>query len=569
MDASHVVKKAVGTMSRFGSFLPYCQAGFAYTPAFAVGSSNAFAPRAPKKSVATLFEAVVRAAQAYGPRYRLATDQDKKPLSYGALLTRSVVLARLIKRSAAQDEPIALMLPTTSGTLCAFVAIQALGRVAAMINFNAGASAILSACATAKIRTLFTSRRFIEVATLDLLAQTLEQAGINLVYMEDLRDKASLFDKLCGLAIGSFPTLGRFIKPRKRAEDPAVLLFTSGSEGVPKGVVLSHANILSNISQFTARIDLRTEDVMFACLPLYHSFGLTVGALLPLMTGMNLYFYPSPLHYHLVPQHIRESGATILLTTDTFLNGYARTASADDLATLRYIVAGAEKLKDSTRALWMSRFGKRVFEGYGATETAPVLSVNTPDHYKEGAVGQLLSGIEARLKPVPGIENAGSLCVKGPNIMLGYMKQDAPGIIQPPQDGWYDTGDIASLDEEGFLSIRGRLKRFAKIGGEMISLTAIENAISGLWPEKTHAVVSVPHARKGESIVLLTEQENIETGDLIADFRALGFPEIALPRRVIHIEAVPLLGAGKVDYAQATKLAFNENGPAPDKAKVS
>lgn len=402
-----------------------------------------------------------------------------------------------------------------------------------------------------------TSRAFIERLNLTLVVEALEDSDVQVLYLEDLKERTSFGDKLAGLGASFAARFGFLHASKANPDEAAVILFTSGSEGTPKGVALSHKNILANVWQFTEVLDVGAWDKMFACLPLYHSFGLTVGALLPIMTGMPTFFYPSPLHYHDVPKAIRETRSTLLLTTDTFLTGYARSGEAEDFASLRYIVAGAEKLKEQTRAIWEGRFGKVIFEGYGVTETAPVISVNTPDHYQLGSVGKLLPEIEADLRPVEGITCGAELWVRGPNVMLGYMTADAPGVIKPPKDGWHNTGDVVSLDG-GFLSIKGRIKRFAKIGGEMVSLVAVEQAVSQLYPGVIHAVVSVPHARRGESVILLTEQEKMDADALRQHIRAQGLSELSVPREILAVPKVPVLGSGKIDYITARVRAMEE-----------
>ena len=252
---------------------------------------------------------------------------------------------------------------------------------------------------------------------------------MRIVYLEDVRATVTIADKMRGLLNAKKPLVAR--KP----DDWAAILFTSGSEGMPKGVVLSHRNMLANAAQAAARIDFGREDKVFNVLPVFHSFGLTVGVILPLVSGVPIYLYPSPLHYRTVPELIYGVNATIMFGTDTFLNGYARAAHPYDFRSLRYILAGAEPVKESTRRTYMEKFGLRILEGYGVTETAPVLALNTPMFNKFGTVGRMLPGMEARLEKVQGVDEGGRLYVRGPNVMLGYLKADNPGVLEPPPRG--------------------------------------------------------------------------------------------------------------------------------------
>jgi acyl-[acyl-carrier-protein]-phospholipid O-acyltransferase/long-chain-fatty-acid--[acyl-carrier-protein] ligase len=288
---------------------------------------------------------------------------------------------------------------------------------------------------------------------------------------------------------------------------------------------------------------------------MFHSFGLTCGTLLPALSGLRTFLYPSPLHYRIIPELAYDINATIMFGTDTFLAGYARYAHPYDFYCMRYVFAGAEKVKDETRRIWSERFGLRVFEGYGATETAPALAMNTPMHNRPGSVGRLLPGIQHKILPVPGIDQGGKLMVAGPNVMNGYLKIENPGVLQPPQDGWYDTGDIVTIDDDGYLYILGRARRFAKIGGEMISLLAVESFVAALWPDYTHAVVNLPDSRKGERLVLVTDYQDAQRDALMTYARTQGIAELSIPRKILKVAKMPLLGTGKMDYVSITRLA--------------
>jgi acyl-[acyl-carrier-protein]-phospholipid O-acyltransferase/long-chain-fatty-acid--[acyl-carrier-protein] ligase len=312
--------------------------------------------------------------------------------------------------------------------------------------------------------------------------------------------------------------------------------------------------MLANTAQAAARIDFGREDKLFNVLPLFHSFGLTVGLILPLVSGVQIYLYPSPLHYRTVAELIYGVNATIMFGTDTFLNGYARVAHAYDFRSLRYILAGAEPVKEATRRLYMEKFGIRILEGYGVTETAPVLAVNTPMFNKFGSVGRILPGMEARLEQVEGVDEGGRLYVRGPNVMLGYLKVDKPGVLEPPEEGWHDTGDIVTIDEQGFISIKGRAKRFAKVGGEMISLAAVETLAAELWPNDPSAVIAAPDLRKGERLILVTQKSNATRSDFQAFAKARHASDLMIPAEVWTLDKLPVLGTGKADMVTLEKL---------------
>ncbi|MFL5063728.1 MAG: acyl-[ACP]--phospholipid O-acyltransferase, partial [Xanthobacteraceae bacterium] len=434
-----------------------------------------------------LMQAILEAADVHGVRRVAVEDPVTGTLTYKRVLLGAAVLGRKLMAFAPEGKAIGVMLPNANGAVVTVLGVISAGRVPAMINFTAGLNNILAACKAAEVTTIVTSRAFIEKAKLGALAGDLAQR-LKLVYLEDVRQEVGLADKLRGVLAAKKPLVAR--KP----DDPAVILFTSGSEGSPKGVVLTHRNILANAAQAAARIDFGRTDKVFNVLPVFHSFGLTVGMILPLVSGVHLYLYPSPLHYRTIPELVYGTNATILFGTDTFLNGYARAAHPYDFRSLRYILAGAEPVKEATRRMYLEKFGLRILEGYGVTETAPVLAINTPMFNRFGTVGRLMPGMTARLEPVPGVEEGGRLFVKGPNVMLGYLKPDNPGVIEPPEEGWHDTGDIVAIDAAGFIAIKGRAKRFAKIAGEMVSLSAVEAMAAALWPQAMSVAVSIPDA---------------------------------------------------------------------------
>ena len=506
----------------------------------------------------TIFQALLDARRLHGRGHRVVEDIERRPWSYDQLVTRSLVLGGLVEGLTAPGERVGLLLPSLASTAAVFLGLTAIGRVPAMLNFTVGPRGMRAACETATLRTVLTSRRFLTLAKLEEAVSQIEDVA-RVVYLEDLAGRISAWSKLRALVLARFAeSWYRARADRQGPNDPAVVLFTSGSEGHPKGVVLSHANLLANREQLAAKVDFSAQDVILNALPLFHSFGLTAGTLLPLLSGMKTFFYPSPLHYRIVPEVAYDVNATVLFGTNTFLAGYARYAHPYDFYSVRYVFAGAERLQEETRRQWASRFGIRILEGYGATETAPVLAANTPMAHREGTVGRFLPGVEWRLEPLPGVTEGGRLFVRGPNVMLGYLLHDRPGELVPPPGGWYDTGDIVSVDRDGFVTIRGRAKRFAKVGGEMVSLTAVEELAGRVWPDARHAVVAIADERKGEQLVLVTTQADADRAALAARARADGMSELSVPRTVTRVREVPLLGTGKTDYGAVQVLAAGE-----------
>ncbi|MCF6776581.1 acyl-[ACP]--phospholipid O-acyltransferase [Thiotrichales bacterium 19X7-9] len=506
-----------------------------------------------------LIQALFDAKKTHGASTKIAEDIKRHPISYRQILKKSLILGAHIKSFSSRQENIALLLPNTNATIVSFFATQAAQCTPIMLNFSSGLKNILSACQTAKAKNLITSKAFIEQAELTEIVEALKKTGIMIHYLENIPEILTSLEKVKGLLSYYFSSI--FLKLYKRRVKPdssAVILFTSGSEGTPKGVVLSHKNLQANRYQLTAKIDFNKSDRIFNALPLFHSFGLTVGTLVPIFSGVPVFFYPSPLHFKIVPELVYDTNSTILLGTDTFLNGYAQHAHPYDFYNVRYIFAGAEKLKDDTRKLYVEKFGLRIFEGYGATETAPALSMNTPMENKIGSVGKLLPLIQSKLKPIEGIDQGGRLWVKGPNIMTGYMLFNEPGVLQPLKDHWYDTGDIVTIDEQGYVFILGRAKRFAKIAGEMISLTQIENELTNLWPNYLHAIINLPDEKKGERLVLVTNYPNAERNQIREHFKSIGLSELGIPKEIIIQDNIPLLGTGKINYVEIQNQLYQQ-----------
>ncbi len=503
----------------------------------------------------TLFDALVDAIRLHGRATRVMEDMRQIEMSYAEILRTVLALGRMSARLAPEEARIGVLLPNLGTTACLIFGMSAFKRVPAMLNYSAGAQGMLDACTTAQVKVVITSRKFLENAKLTETVASMP--GLCWVYLEDLQPTFSWLDKLWLMAFAQwFP---RWATRKVDPEASAVVLFTSGSEGKPKGVVLSHRALLANVAQICAVIDFSPDDKFMCVLPIFHAFGLTAGAILPLVTGTKLFLYPSPLHYKVIPEVIYDRNCTVLFGTSTFLGHYARYANPYDFYRMRYVVAGAEKLNEEVRKIWFEKFGISILEGYGATECAPVLAVNTPMAYLPGSVGQLLPGMAYHIEPVPGIEGGGVLHVRGPNLMSGYYLYDHPGALVPPKsdvgEGWYNTGDVVDVDAAGFITIKGRVKRFAKIAGEMVSLEMVEKLATQASPEHLHAAVNQVDPQRGEALVLYTTDSTLNRERILEVARANGNPEIAVPKKILVLESIPLLGTGKTDYVTLKKMA--------------
>jgi acyl-[acyl-carrier-protein]-phospholipid O-acyltransferase/long-chain-fatty-acid--[acyl-carrier-protein] ligase len=539
------------------------------------------------------------------PRFVVLEDLTRQQLKYRRLMVGSELLARQWQRmfGGAAGERIGVLMPNVNATPVLLLSLWAANKVPAVLNFSTGPATMLACVQLAGLKQIITSRVFLDRAKLS--AEPFEKAGVQMTYLEDVRQSIGGGAKLVTLFRHALMPQSALRIPHLPGDSPAVILFTSGSEGTPKGVELTHTNVLANIRQAVAMIDLQDSDRIFNALPMFHSFGLTVGTLLPLVTGNYVFFYPSPLHYRIVPVAVYDRCCTIMLGTNTFLNGYARKAHPYDFRSVRLLFAGAEKVQEATATLWARRFGIRILEGYGATECSPAITLNTPMENCFGSAGRFLPGIEWRLEPVEGVSeprpagvpargssegaapigsppdrepgeraaggdargphsavSAGRLFVRGPNVMRGYLNLDANSAFKK-LGGWYDTGDIVRVDGDGFVHILGRLKRFAKVSGEMVSLTAVEDALAGAFPHYglrcQVAILSRPDEDKGEALIAVTNEPKLQLDEIRAALRAKGFTNLCVPRAVKFVREIPKLGTGKVNHRELAAMLGERN----------
>jgi acyl-[acyl-carrier-protein]-phospholipid O-acyltransferase/long-chain-fatty-acid--[acyl-carrier-protein] ligase len=493
---------------------------------------------------------ILTAAQRFGWRYPIVEDGQGDVWSYQRLFVLAMVVRQQLQ-ALPQLEKVGLLMPNHPMTLAVLLGVWLSGKRAAMLNVTTGAVGIQAAMQVAGVETLISTQGFMQSVNGQVIVDRL-QPHYQWLWADDWLLNLAQRSEVDMTALLALPELGQ--------DDEAIILFTSGSEGMPKGVSLSHTNLLSNIAQTCERLDFNHHDRFFIALPMFHSFGLTVGCLLPLVQGICFRLFPSPLLVKAIPESIRQHQSTVLFGSSSLLHQWGRNAQTEDFASLRYVIAGAEKLQPSVRLDWQQRFGIDILEGYGVTETSPVIAVNTYQDHVAGSVGRLVQGMSAKLVSVEGLAEGGRLWVRGPNVMRGYYLPMLPGQLTPLAqacgDGeWYDTGDLARFDDTQHLIILGRQKRFAKVGGEMVSLELTEQLARASDEQYQYAAVSVSNVGKGERIVLVTTNPRISRVDLAVQCKLLGISELALPRDFVVVDALPMLASGKLDLVALSKLA--------------
>ena len=508
-----------------------------------------------------LFKKLIRTSKLYGKsgpfeRRPILEDIKREPQTYMDIITKSHILGKKFTSLTTVMENVGLMLPNSVENVVSFFALSGYSRVPVMLNFSLGASIVGSMCKTAVVKNIITSRAFVAKSKIEETIAKLEENGIKIHYLEDIAQSVTTFEKIRAWFLYKTKQTPLTQNP----SDPAVILFTSGSEGSPKAVVLSHSNVFSNIVQTSCVAQLNLQDLLFNCLPMFHSFGLTIGTLFPILTGAKLFLFPSPLQYRTITELLYELKATMMIATDTFYKVYARLSHPYDFRKIRICIAGAEGVKQETRNLMAERLGVMLLEGYGTTECSPLLTINNLLFNKYGTLGKLVPGLEMRLDDVEGITDGKELVVKGPNVMLGYMYEKNPGVIEPLKDGWYHTGDVVEVDDLGFIKIVDRVKRFAKIGGEMVSLTAVENYAKEICKKEDFkcVAVAVPHAKKGEQIALISNDNQISRKDFIDFCVKNGISELYAPSVFLIREDFPVFATGKADKVSLKKWAVEQ-----------
>jgi acyl-[acyl-carrier-protein]-phospholipid O-acyltransferase/long-chain-fatty-acid--[acyl-carrier-protein] ligase len=546
----------------FGEPLPSTVTAFGARQAMTILSSDTLADR--RRSDDRLDARFIATARRSWSTVAMA-DSTGQELTYGRALTAALLLSRRIAERASGDDMVGLLLPASVGGALANIAALLAGKIPVNLNFTAGAEAMETAAAQCGIRAVITSKRFLQKASID--------ATPAMVFLEDLIAGIGGREKLTTLLKARLAP-ARTLVGRPTATGPmrelATVVFSSGSTGVPKGVMISHGNILANVESLAQIFPMAADDCFIGVLPFFHSFGLTGTLWFPLLQGCRVAFHPNPMDAKVVGELAEKHRGTMLISTPTFCQSYMRRCTREQFAHLKYAIVGAEKLREPLAAAFRAQFGIDLLEGYGCTEMSPVVAVNRPNvedgHEKQigtkvGSVGHPIPGVAVKIvdqdtKEGPLVNRDGLLLVRGPNMMRGYLGQPER-TADAIQDGWYVTGDIARVDEDGFLFITDRLSRFSKIGGEMVPHIKIEDTINGILGEAASAVTALPDKARGERLVAFYTRQDLSPADLWERLCQTELPRLWLPRRdsLVPIEAIPTLGTGKVDLRRLKQLA--------------
>jgi len=521
---------------------------------------------------------ILKGLKKNGTSSKFIDGLDDSELRFDKLLAAAIVLSKVIKKETSKKR-VGIILPPGKGGALANVAVLLAGKIPVNLNFTAGDKAVESSIRQAGLDKFITADRFVTKLTSFDWPPNRDLIFLDRV-LPGLKAKIVLW---LGLSKIFSPSMLASILgvPKKGGAEEAVLLFTSGSSGEPKGVILSHRNMLANVNQFGSRVDLKSTDKVLGCLPLFHSFGCTVTMWYPMIEGVSVVTYPSPLETAKLAELIEQYQVSLLLATPTFLRGYLRRAKKEQLKSVKLVVTGAEKLPKKVAESFEARFGKPVLEGYGLTETSPVTNFNLPDvdgderhptipNHRFGSVGLFIPGIAVRIKnpdtqePLP-VHSSGMIWLKGANIFEGYLGQPDK-TAEVIQNGWFMTGDIGRVDEDGFLYIEGRLSRFSKIAGEMVPHETVEDLITKVLgsadDERKIAIIGVPDEAKGEALILLSADPEIDLHELRVKLTEEGIPALWIPKKIIDVEAIPILASGKLDIKACEVLASGGGGAA-------
>ncbi|MCP3887519.1 MAG: AMP-binding protein [Desulfobulbaceae bacterium] len=497
-----------------------------------------------------LHQQFIDIAKKFSKKKAIHDFSTNRELTYSRALIACLILTRFVKKM--DSGFIGIMIPTSAGCILSKIAVLMSGRTPVMINYSTGAEHNAKyAQQKCDFKTIITSKALLEKIECPFVD--------GMIYIEDLMESVTTGLKLQAAVTAALP--GSIIKKLVHSgdeEDTAVILFTSGSEKDPKAVQLTHKNILANITSVTPVFNFRSEDIFMCTLPYFHVFGLTVDLWLPIYHGMTMLTYANPLDYKKVCTIVREQQATFLVGTPSFFWGYLRKSVEGDFTTLRIALTGADKCPEALREGFKTKHNITVYEGYGATECSPVISTNTPKYNRPGSVGKPIPGLKIRIENYEtgkecGPGEDGRILVKGDSVMKGYFN-DFEQTSLHIRNGWYDTGDMGNLDEDGYLWHVGRLKRFVKIGGEMVSLVKIEGILEKFLPEDSHCcVVEIPDAKKGARIIAVTTTPLDEKVVLKKMTKYL--PPIALPKTFVVWETLPKMGSGKIDFRTISEMA--------------